>query len=412
MMKENLKKIKLRNEDWKLKKYMHYWKGEALYWKKKAEGGEKQENIVNEAREDKRNILEVTEDNVMDVGSKDKEIEITYEMDRDKHEVNPGEGMSAVEGYESSKIGPNDEAEVGEATPDQAVDKGEENPDTDRGQSSTIESNAIIISKYEAVRNRNMKELKAVLEASEVMGVKKVIENELNKKKENKLNKKREKQKIVMITSRRSERNSGRKRNYGEMVNMDEEDDQNDPYQPGEEEESCDPDNEGIATEPANKVSRQDQTSLSLNKKPFSCTVTLPATEVKESFKCSKGRCHKEFRTENGLNSHIEMKHPDIKSFKCDACNAAFATGKGLKIHKYRNNCYSTQERISLCEVCSNSFGSKIKLKNHMDAKHKDSYTCGVCGKVLSNYNMWRLHNKSCSKKENKAKLSRANSGV
>ena len=93
------------------------------------------------------------------------------------------------------------------------MDKEEENPDSYRGQSSTIVSNTIHISKYEAIRNRNR--------SFRGEGVKKAIEKDLNKKKENRLNKKREKQKIVMTTSRRSKKNEGRKRNYGEMVNKD-----------------------------------------------------------------------------------------------------------------------------------------------------------------------------------------------
>ena len=109
-------------------------------------------------------------------------------------------------------------------------------------------------------------------------------------------------------------------------------------------------------------------------------------------------QCKKSFKTENGLKNHILLCHKPLLSFNCqESFKRKLLLNKHMAVHR---------KPLLLCNNCSMTFKSEYRLKQHKEQYHTETAPqCHVCGKVFENRVAQRNHNKTCFKKENKAKL-------
>ena len=383
-MKQKLKNMKMRNEVWKLKDDVHDGEVEKLFWKDKFGGREpkeeriKQNNLHDKDKENRNDIEDTEYYHCKDVSYADTEV-----IEEKEDEATLEEGMTEVKGDDAAENVCNDEAEVMVEDSDQARDLNEEN--SEEGLALTTDNKEIHISKYEAIRNRNKMEIKTALKASEVMDIKKAIDNALIKKKGTKLNKSGKKlsfKEQVIRTSRRSERNKGRKRTYEEMET------QEDPLQPEDEEDSSDPDNEGLDTDPAAKVFQKDKTSVSLDKKSVSCTepgcgaqfrrkdVMVKHVKIvhkkERHFYCTKSGCGAKFKENYKLLCHVKIVHEKQTPFQCPekGCGAKF--GRKNQMLRHVKTVHEKQTPFPCLEKgCGAKFWRKDQMLRHVKTVHE-----------------------------------------
>ena len=75
-------------------------------------------------------------------------------------------------------------------------------------------------------------------------------------------------------------------------------------------------------------------------------------------------QCDKTFASSNGLKTHIENIHKQIKNFLCDLCNYKTYTISNLRIHVSKMHTRESLERI--CPVCH--------IKSNVIEKHLKTY--------------------------------------
>lgn len=126
------------------------------------------------------------------------------------------------------------------------------------------------------------------------------------------------------------------------------------------------------------------------------------------SFPCEQ--CHKFYKSEKTLMSHVLLKHPKDnvvvncsyceKSYssrlslekhvrymhrhghRCNACYRTFPTEDLLKIHN-DESCSMNEE---VCNKCGKMFSNKVSLRNHTKYKHPEEivHWCETCRRVFT----------------------------
>ena len=86
----------------------------------------------------------------------------------------------------------------------------------------------------------------------------------------------------------------------------------------------------------------------------------------KEKFKCDI--CNAQFASKHGMNGHIATVHEGKKPFKCGICNASF----GLKDHlsKHVATVHEGKKRFK-CDICNAEFTSKHMMNVHIATIHE-----------------------------------------
>ena len=117
----------------------------------------------------------------------------------------------------------------------------------------------------------------------------------------------------------------------------------------------------------------------------------LEHTQRDSSVKCDI--CHKESKDKSRLRTHMIVVHSE-RRFKCQECDAVFATAGNLKYHESTHR----SERPFLCEQCPKAFKCASVLKGHIKQVHcNDAVNCPVCDKMIKNPSYLRSHVRSHS---------------
>ena len=123
-----------------------------------------------------------------------------------------------------------------------------------------------------------------------------------------------------------------------------------------------------------------------------------------KKFKCLE--CpHKIYTTQEALNFHLYRYHDLDAPIKCNNCGEKFPSDIDLQQHRISNRCpgkvvqkrnreyiYPNFKMVEIlhngfrCLQCSSIFETRHKWSMHYHQKHKNSNTCGICGKEMTQY--------------------------
>ncbi|CAG9768083.1 unnamed protein product [Ceutorhynchus assimilis] len=109
--------------------------------------------------------------------------------------------------------------------------------------------------------------------------------------------------------------------------------------------------------------------------------------ERPESFTCEY--CGKQFRRHQHWSAHIRSKHTFEKPYKCQLCEASFATSHSLLVHKRNHN----NEKPYVCSSCGKGFVCSGDLFHHNKIHlNKKEYECNICSKRFNTTSILRTH--------------------
>ncbi|XP_015214721.2 zinc finger protein 142 isoform X1 [Lepisosteus oculatus] len=103
------------------------------------------------------------------------------------------------------------------------------------------------------------------------------------------------------------------------------------------------------------------------------------------AFTCKQIRC---------LNQHVALKHEGVKPYRCHFCD--FSTTRRYRLEAHES-LHTGVGRLS-CELCSQTFGTKSKLRLHRQRVHEKQPThfCSLCDYSGYSLNDVSRHNLSC----------------
>ena len=109
-------------------------------------------------------------------------------------------------------------------------------------------------------------------------------------------------------------------------------------------------------------------------------------------------QCKQVFKSNSGLQKHLQSKHPDPKLalHVCSYCAKPFANQRSL--NKHVNKLHKGNEDGFQCDQCELKTSTRIELDRHKLDVHIPKQ-CEKCKKFLDNRVKWRLHRKTCTKK-------------
>lgn len=99
--------------------------------------------------------------------------------------------------------------------------------------------------------------------------------------------------------------------------------------------------------------------------------------------------CGKTFNRRQHYAAHIRSKHTFEKPYKCDLCDAKYATSHSLLVHKRNHN----NEKPFICSYCGKSFVCSGDLYHHSKIHlNKREYKCNLCEKSFNTASILRTH--------------------
>ena len=101
--------------------------------------------------------------------------------------------------------------------------------------------------------------------------------------------------------------------------------------------------------------------------------------------------CARIFLTKARLNSHLTYVHHDgKKDTQCDLCGSSYTSKRSLSRHKS----YAHKEgKEVLCYICSNVFGTDLRLKQHIQSEHgSKEVLCHICSKIFGSDLILKKH--------------------
>ena len=91
------------------------------------------------------------------------------------------------------------------------------------------------------------------------------------------------------------------------------------------------------------------------------------------------------------LAQHILYKHETNKPWKCEKCDFAHASRKGLNAHIRHN--HKSENDLHVCHICAYKAKSKANMKEHIECVHeKIRFQCQVCEKEFSSKSKLKSH--------------------
>ena len=98
--------------------------------------------------------------------------------------------------------------------------------------------------------------------------------------------------------------------------------------------------------------------------------------------------CGREFRTEQGIKTHIKRMHVDVGSIECTKCEKTVQTQEEIDLHMKRVHTGGAE-----CKTCGMSFQRKQELHLHMSRIHgKEEIYCEVCRVFLKGEEEYKKH--------------------
>ncbi|MCY4328492.1 MAG: C2H2-type zinc finger protein, partial [Endozoicomonadaceae bacterium] len=109
-------------------------------------------------------------------------------------------------------------------------------------------------------------------------------------------------------------------------------------------------------------------------------TTQIDKTEKKKLHQCSA--CHKTFHQKSYLDRHnCEQSSGETKKilFECEECNACFHKPSQLTMHKTMH----TEEKPFECKICNHTFKRGNDFKKHVKKTHQNTCLSEVCSDVF-----------------------------
>ena len=97
------------------------------------------------------------------------------------------------------------------------------------------------------------------------------------------------------------------------------------------------------------------------------------------------------------LETHIDIKHNDNKSHKCNLCKESFGHSSNLKIHMEGSH---DMTRPNKCENCSKTFNSEERLNHHF-ARFHELRNCQTCPHCKKQFSRRKAHEPICQSNSN-----------
>lgn len=118
---------------------------------------------------------------------------------------------------------------------------------------------------------------------------------------------------------------------------------------------------------------------------PHSVAVHVNEVHSNKSYLCP--HCGITCTKDRSLKVHIQRKHTDTKIYECEMCMETFLSKLCLKAHRDEAN------HLYTCELCEEKFQSKPGLKAHHDTKHLGKrFSCEQCIKSYTSKQCLRKH--------------------
>ena len=114
-----------------------------------------------------------------------------------------------------------------------------------------------------------------------------------------------------------------------------------------------------------------------------------------ETFKCTVGKCKQVLQTKKNLERHIKLHHHKEPKFPCEICDQLFVNMQTVRNHVEQVHKKPKYE----CEKCGKLAKGERSLEKHVKNFHVETI-CPRCGDWFSCMNDWRIHNKTCGKKQ------------
>ena len=92
---------------------------------------------------------------------------------------------------------------------------------------------------------------------------------------------------------------------------------------------------------------------------------------------------------------HIEYVHATEKLFKCDQCDYAHASQRGLSSHKKYN--HPTENDLKVCHICGYKNPSQHNVNKHIQQVHEGqrNHPCNICGHRFVTKHRMEVHVRS-----------------
>jgi hypothetical protein len=102
--------------------------------------------------------------------------------------------------------------------------------------------------------------------------------------------------------------------------------------------------------------------------------------------------CSKRFPRKDTLMCHIDEVH-EVTKISCDKCDSKFSNKRNLMRHHKKFHVEIMLPQF-VCEMCGDSFFTKIQMQKHMKKDHKQ-FECSLCSSKFSTKFNLRLHNQT-----------------
>lgn len=123
-------------------------------------------------------------------------------------------------------------------------------------------------------------------------------------------------------------------------------------------------------------ISRVTKSRLNLTKNYISEQIEVNNTAKMYIYKCCE--CEKVYDKKTSLQYHLKTKHSNVRQFKCEFCNKAFA----IKSDCVRHTRTHTNEKRFCCSVCGKKFTDRsTHLKHERIHSGNKPYACHMCDK-------------------------------
>lgn len=112
--------------------------------------------------------------------------------------------------------------------------------------------------------------------------------------------------------------------------------------------------------------------------------------KIRQNGKHICGVCKKEFNQSGHLDTHIKLKHSNIKPYHCNhpGCKKSFAVRWALRSHKKNH-----EEKQYNCNYCDKKFHQKVQMETHIKYVHFGiAYKCEICDKKFENPYTLKYH--------------------
>lgn len=133
---------------------------------------------------------------------------------------------------------------------------------------------------------------------------------------------------------------------------------------------------------------------LSFREHSLSCAVSV---EERRVFHCIQ--CDKTFTKKQGLESHVRIKHENIKNFLCSHCTMRFGSGRELEEHAFNLHRINPRNKpVLTCPQCPFVTIKVARFEKHCKYVHVKvrEHSCAVCNKrfkTIGKYNLLSVNN-------------------